>query len=100
MTPQDQLGSQGQQQQGPPQEQSPSLFGGGGAGERPAQQSAAKQLTMEMAQIHSSLKGFAKAHPEMSESVDKAIQALVSGMNKSISTMQTRESEGSQPAYA
>ena len=98
MTPQDQLGPG---QQGPPQEQSPSLFGGGGAGgERPAQQSAAKQLTMEMAQIHSSLKGFAKAHPEMSESVDKAIQALVSGMNKSISTMQTRESEGSQPAYA
>lgn len=62
---------------------------------------ASKQLIVEVTQIHSSLKGLAIAHPEMSQSIDVAIQALTEGMTRVVSTMMpSRESEGSQPAYA
>ena len=109
MTPQSQLGSsqpqgqpspQGSQaQQGESDVGGVSLFGSQEQ-QQAATQSAAKQLISEVASIHSSMKGLAKAHPEMSESIDKAMQLLTSGMTKAISTMQPKKSEGKQPAYA
>jgi|SRR3977135_1810827 len=97
MTPPNQL-QQGQQNS---QQSQSSMFGGSSqANQQQAQQSASKQLIQEMASTVSSLKGLAKAHPEMSESVDKAIELLKGGMTKAISGMQSRGSEGSEPSYA
>lgn len=96
MTPPNQLSQQDSQQSQPGQ----GMFGGSQASQQQAQQSASKQLIQEMASSVSTLKGLAKAHPEMSESVDKAIEILKGGMTKAISGMQSRGSEGSEPSYA
>lgn len=86
-----------------------SLFGSPSSSQQPQQQQqpqqssqepASRQLIAEMASVHSSLKSLAKSHPEMSESVDKAIETLKSGMSKAISQMQTRGNEGNSPSYA
>lgn len=62
--------------------------------------SAGKQLISQVAQIHSSLKGLAQAYPEMSQAIDKAIQALKEGMTKTVGGMQSKGSEGGAPPYA
>lgn len=106
MTPPNPLSGMMGSQQPSPQEQpqGPSFLGNGGDPQASqaasAAQSASKQLISEVASVHSSLKGLAQSHPEMADSVDQAIDLLKQGMTKAISAMQSKESSGSQPAYA
>lgn len=77
---------QSQQQQSAPQEQ---------------QSSTARQLLSEMAPLNASLKKLAEQYPQMSKSVDSALQVLLKGFNEAVSQMQSpRDGEGNNPAYA
>ncbi len=85
------------QPQVPPQT-SPNVFGSQ-APNAPQEESAGKQLMVEVASLNSSLQDLARNHPELAETIDGMLQLLKRGVIQSISQMQTQASEGGTPAY-
>jgi hypothetical protein len=77
------------------QESNAQLFGGGYSA--PATPSPARQLLEDVAKVTSVLQELATTHPELTESIEAALQVLGQGVVQASQQMQSVGSEGGTP---